>query len=181
MLQLATRFTECGVLGCNRYASNIGVLLLNKLLLTNYGFKCAPTTHQALARSLGNSGRTAAVVALLLLDISHRRPSSPLSRLWHAVNSVLAVCRYPIFLTMCHMLSCSFMGYAFSRFSSLPTKSVRGGLVLTKIAVLATVFCLSVVLGNASLRFIPVSFNQSRRRCSLLNLLVCARHAERGS
>ncbi|KAK9837287.1 hypothetical protein WJX81_003509 [Elliptochloris bilobata] len=89
------------------YASNIGVLLLNKLLLTSYGFK------------------------------------------------------YPIFLTMCHMLSCTFMGYAFSRFSSVPAKSVRGGVVLTKIAVLATVFCLSVVLGNASLRFIPVSFNQA--------------------
>jgi len=130
-----------------------------------------------------SSGLLAAVVALLqwshccCSEISHRRPSPPLSRLWHAVNSVLAVCRYPIFLTMCHMLSCSFMGYAFSRFSSLPTKSVRGGLVLTKIAVLATVFCLSVVLGNASLRFIPVSFNQARQRCTL-NPLVCARHAD---
>ncbi len=82
MLQLATRFTECGVLGCNRYASNIGVLLLNKLLLTNYGFKCALLTRQALAWSLGKSGRTAAVVALRLLEISHRRPSPPLSRLW---------------------------------------------------------------------------------------------------
>ena len=63
---------------------------------------------------------------------------------------------------MCHMVSCTFMGYAFSRFSSMPAKSVRSGVVLTKIAVLATVFCLSVVLGNASLRFIPVSFNQAR-------------------
>ncbi len=75
---------------------------------------------------------------------------------------MLASRRYPIFLTMCHMLSCTFMGYAFSRFSSMPAKSVRSGVVLTKIAVLATVFCLSVVLGNASLRFIPVSFNQAR-------------------
>jgi hypothetical protein len=67
VLQHAAHFTGCGVLGCNRYASNIGVLLLNKLLLTNYGFKCAPTTRQALVWSLGSSGRTAAVVALLLL------------------------------------------------------------------------------------------------------------------
>ena len=78
------------------------------------------------------------------------------------------MCRYPIFLTMCHMLSCTFMGYAFSRFSSTPAKSVRGGVVLTKIAVLATVFCLSVVLGNASLRFIPVSFNQARASAVLV-------------
>ena len=68
---------------------------------------------------------------------------------------------------MCHMLSCTFMGYAFSRFSSTPAKSVRGGVVLTKIAVLATVFCLSVVLGNASLRFIPVSFNQARASAAI--------------
>lgn len=77
------------------------------------------------------------------------------------------MCRYPIFLTMCHMLSCTFMGYAFSKFSSTPAKSVRGGVVLTKIAVLATVFCLSVVLGNASLRFIPVSFNQARASAAI--------------
>ena len=78
------------------------------------------------------------------------------------ISAAVTVRRYPIFLTMCHMLSCTFMGYAFSKFSSTPAKSVRGGVVLTKIAVLATVFCLSVVLGNASLRFIPVSFNQAR-------------------
>lgn len=40
------------MLGCNRYSSNIGVLLLNKLLLTNYGFKCALTALQKYAGPL---------------------------------------------------------------------------------------------------------------------------------
>ena len=35
---------------------------------------------------------------------------------------------------------------------------------MIKVSALALVFCLSIVLANLSLRFIPVSFNQARAR-----------------
>ncbi|PKI46633.1 hypothetical protein CRG98_032975 [Punica granatum] len=90
------------------YSSNIGVLLLNKYLLSNYGFK------------------------------------------------------YPIFLTMCHMSACSLLSYfAIAWLRLVPLQHVRSRLQLLKIAALSLVFCVSVVFGNISLRFLPVSFNQA--------------------
>ncbi|XP_020690779.1 probable sugar phosphate/phosphate translocator At3g11320 [Dendrobium catenatum] len=90
------------------YASNIGVLLLNKYLLSNYGFK------------------------------------------------------YPIFLTMCHMTACSLLSYAAIAWMKIvPMQAVRSRLQFVKIAALSLVFCGSVVSGNISLRYLPVSFNQA--------------------
>jgi hypothetical protein len=90
------------------YSSNIGVLLLNKYLLSNYGFK------------------------------------------------------YPIFLTMCHMASCSlFSCAAIAWLRVVPMQLPRSRLQLAKIAALSAVFCASVVSGNVSLRYLPVSFNQA--------------------
>lgn len=90
------------------YASNIGVLLLNKYLLSNYGFK------------------------------------------------------YPIFLTMCHMMACSLLSYAAIAWMKIvPMQTVRSRLQFVKIAALSFVFCGSVVSGNISLRYLPVSFNQA--------------------
>lgn len=90
------------------YASNIGVLLLNKYLLSNYGFK------------------------------------------------------YPIFLTMCHMTACSLFSYAaIAWMKVVPMQAVRSRLQFVKIAALSLVFCGSVVSGNISLRYLPVSFNQA--------------------
>ncbi|XP_074582579.1 putative sugar phosphate/phosphate translocator At3g11320 [Curcuma longa] len=90
------------------YASNIGVLLLNKYLLSNYGF------------------------------------------------------RYPIFLTMCHMAACSLLSYvAIAWLRVAPMQTVRSRLQLVKIAALSLVFCGSVVSGNVSLKYLPVSFNQA--------------------
>lgn len=90
------------------YLSNIGVLLLNKYLLSNYGFK------------------------------------------------------YPIFLTMCHMTACSLLSYvAIAWMKMVPMQTVRSRLQFLKIAALGLVFCASVVSGNVSLRFLPVSFNQA--------------------
>nr|XP_010907993.1 probable sugar phosphate/phosphate translocator At3g11320 isoform X1 [Elaeis guineensis] len=90
------------------YSSNIGVLLLNKYLLSNYGFK------------------------------------------------------YPIFLTMCHMTSCSLLSYvAIAWLKLVPMQTVRSRLQFWKIAALSLVFCGSVVSGNVSLRYLPVSFNQA--------------------
>ncbi len=89
------------------YTSNIGVLLLNKYLLSSTGF------------------------------------------------------HYPVFLTLCHMLASLLIGVlaSFSRF--LPLKPIKSRQQAYKIIVLSAVFCTTVVLGNVSLKFIPVSFNQA--------------------
>lgn len=90
------------------YFSNIGVLLLNKYLLSVYGY------------------------------------------------------RYPVFLTALHMLSCSFYSAAAVRWIQLvPLQPISSRRQLLKIAALSLIFCLSVVCGNTSLRYIPVSFNQA--------------------
>ncbi|RWR76086.1 putative sugar phosphate/phosphate translocator [Cinnamomum micranthum f. kanehirae] len=90
------------------YFSNIGVLLLNKLLLSNYAFS------------------------------------------------------YPIFLTMCHMSACAIFSYVsivLMRF--VPLQTIRSRSQFLKISALSVVFCSSVVGGNISLRYLPVSFNQA--------------------
>ncbi|KAL4425928.1 hypothetical protein ABPG75_009944 [Micractinium tetrahymenae] len=89
------------------YGSNIGVLLLNKYLLSIFGFKC------------------------------------------------------PVFLTLCHMLACSCMSYCVAASRLVALQPVTSRRQFYKISLLALVFCLTVVLGNVSLKFIPVSFNQA--------------------
>ncbi|XWS28747.1 hypothetical protein CRYUN_Cryun25bG0097600 [Craigia yunnanensis] len=90
------------------YSSNIGVLLLNKFLLSNYGFK------------------------------------------------------YPIFHTLCHMSACSMFSYiAIAWLKMAPLQGVRSRLRLMKISALGIIFCLFVVGGNISFKFLPVSFNQA--------------------
>ncbi|CAM8934770.1 hypothetical protein QQ045_015162 [Rhodiola kirilowii] len=90
------------------YLSNIGVLLLNKYLLSIYGF------------------------------------------------------RYPIFLTMLHMLSCSIYSYFAIRFLRLVhLQHIVSRKQFFKIFALSVIFCFSVVAGNTSLRYIPISFNQA--------------------
>ncbi|XP_048138725.1 probable sugar phosphate/phosphate translocator At3g10290 [Rhodamnia argentea] len=90
------------------YSSNIGVILLNKFLLSNYGF------------------------------------------------------RFPIFLTMCHMSACAAFSYVSIVFLKLvPLQLIKSRPQFIKIATLSVVFCASVVGGNVSLRYLPVSFNQA--------------------
>ncbi|KAJ9184885.1 hypothetical protein P3X46_004570 [Hevea brasiliensis] len=90
------------------YSSNIGVLLLNKYLLSNYGF------------------------------------------------------RFPIFLTMCHMSACAILSYlSIVFFKMVPLQPIKSRPQFFKIATLSVVFCGSVVGGNISLRYLPVSFNQA--------------------
>lgn len=92
-----------------RYASNIGILLTNKYLLSNYGFK------------------------------------------------------YPIFLTLCHMVSCTIMSYGAELAGLVKRQTIKTRIHLVKVTALSAAFLLSVALGNSSLRFIPVSFAQVRR------------------
>ncbi|KAF7828345.1 putative sugar phosphate/phosphate translocator [Senna tora] len=90
------------------YFSNIGVLLLNKYLLSFYGY------------------------------------------------------RYPIFLTMLHMLSCAAYSYVAINFLELvPLQHIHSRKQFFKIFALSAIFCFSVVCGNTSLRYLPVSFNQA--------------------
>ncbi|KAL6337419.1 hypothetical protein AAG906_036733 [Vitis piasezkii] len=90
------------------YSSNIGVILLNKFLLSNYGFS------------------------------------------------------FPIFLTMCHMSACAILSYVSIVFLKIaPLQALKSRAQFLKIATLSIVFCASVVGGNISLRYLPVSFNQA--------------------
>lgn len=89
------------------YGSNIGVILLNKVLLSQFHF------------------------------------------------------RFPVFLTLCHMLACSATSWAVATSRLVPLQHVKSRAQLAKISLLGLVFSLTVVLGNVSLRFIPVSFNQA--------------------
>ncbi|KAL3632506.1 UDP-URONIC ACID TRANSPORTER 1 [Castilleja foliolosa] len=90
------------------YSTNIGVLLLNKFLLSNYGFA------------------------------------------------------FPIFLTMCHMTACAVLSYISIMFLKVvPVQRIKSRSQFVRIATLSVVFCFSVVGGNISLRYLPVSFNQA--------------------
>ena len=88
------------------FTCNIGVLLLNKYLLSTFGF------------------------------------------------------RRPVTLTALHMLACSLLSAAVGTWC-IPRQEVQSQQQLAKIATLALLFISSVVMGNVSLRYIPVSFNQA--------------------
>lgn len=66
-----------------------------------------------------------------------------------------------MFLTLCHMVACSAMSYAVAASRMVPLQAVKSRRQFLKISLLALIFCLTVVLGNVSLKFIPVSFNQA--------------------
>jgi drug/metabolite transporter (DMT)-like permease len=105
--KMSTSVFTVGLIGA-WYFSNIGVLLLNKYLLSNYGFK------------------------------------------------------FPIFLTMCHMTACALFSYvAIAWMKVVPMQTIRSRTQFFKIVALSIIFCTSVVSGNISLRFLPVSFNQA--------------------
>eukprot|EP00879_Flechtneria_rotunda_P026143 GHRR01027849.1.p2 GENE.GHRR01027849.1~~GHRR01027849.1.p2 ORF type:complete len:120 (-),score=6.42 GHRR01027849.1:179-538(-) len=70
-------------------------------------------------------------------------------------------CRKPVFLTLCHMIACATLGYLLSMSSFTPIKPLKSKRQLWKICLLATIFCITIVLGNLSLKYIPVSFNQA--------------------
>lgn len=62
--------------------------------------------------------------------------------------------------TGCHMVACTVWGYLASSLEIVPLQRVQSRWQLVKISVLAAVFCLTLIAGNVSLRYIPVSFNQ---------------------
>ncbi|CAI5965447.1 unnamed protein product [Closterium sp. NIES-64] len=63
---------------------------------------------------------------------------------------------------MCHMTACSLFSYvAIVWMKIVPLQPLKSSSQLLRIVALSAVFCFSVVGGNTSLRFIPVSFNQA--------------------
>ncbi|KAK9815483.1 hypothetical protein WJX72_004464 [[Myrmecia] bisecta] len=69
--------------------------------------------------------------------------------------------RNPVFLTLCHMLACTATSRAAVALRMVQHKHVRSGHQQAKVLALALIFCVSVVLGNVALKFIPVSFSQA--------------------
>jgi drug/metabolite transporter (DMT)-like permease len=59
------------------------------------------------------------------------------------------------------MTACAVLGILFSVLHVTNTKRIRSFSLLMRVGVLSAVFCLTVVLGNVSLEFIPISFNQA--------------------
>lgn len=69
--------------------------------------------------------------------------------------------RQPVFLTLCHMMACCSLAYALSLTRAFPIKPLRSRRQLSKVCLLASIFCVTIVLGNMSLRYIAVSFSQA--------------------
>lgn len=69
--------------------------------------------------------------------------------------------RFPVCLTLLHMMACSIMGYGAVLLGFVKMQHIQSRKQLIKVATVALVFCGSLVLANTSLRFIPVSFNQA--------------------
>lgn len=70
--------------------------------------------------------------------------------------------RRPVFLTFWHMVCCCICASACTSLRLVEEQSVKSYRHMGKIALLAVIFCFSVVGGNISLKLMPVSFNQVR-------------------
>ena len=68
---------------------------------------------------------------------------------------------YPVFLTACHMLCAYVVCLLLRPLSLVPREALRSSSQRLKVLALSAVFCTSVVAGNTSLRYLPVSFNQA--------------------
>lgn len=69
--------------------------------------------------------------------------------------------RFPVLLTLFHMISCTLCCASVVAIGLVPLQKLKSTKHAIKVATLAFVFCCSIVAGNISLRFIPVSFSQA--------------------
>ena len=104
-----------------RYAANIGVVLLNKYLLSYYGF------------------------------------------------------RFPVLLTLLHMVACSLLTAATVAGGFVRVQRLKTQRQFAKVTLLSMAFTVVIVLGNVSLRLIPVSFNQALGACTPLFTAILER------
>ena len=89
---------------------------------------------------------------------------------WFMVNIVLLLMnrallstynfRHPICLTMMHMVACVVLSNLAQLHPGLLRQQLQSKRQAAKVATLAAVFAVTVVGGNLSLQYIPVSFNQ---------------------
>ena len=104
-----------------RYAANIGVVLLNKYLLSYYGF------------------------------------------------------RFPVLLTLLHMVACLLLTAATVAGGFVRVQRLQTQRQFAKVTLLSMAFTVVIVLGNVSLRLIPVSFNQALGACTPLFTAILER------
>ena len=92
--------------------------------------------------------------------------------LWYASNTTVLVLnklllsyhgfKFPVTLTMIHMACCTVLSYLLIvGLQVVPMQALASREHTKKVASLAAVFTLSVMAGNISLRYIPVSFSQA--------------------
>ena len=128
------------------YAANTGILLMNRALLSNFGFRrplLLTLLHMTACAVLGR------VCEPWEERLERKQRGSPPSfSLAERVSEKEAAASAP-------------PPPAPSSSSSSSSSSAPAGPAKSKIAVLAATFCAAVVLGNVSLRFIPVSFAQA--------------------
>ena len=136
------------------YAANTGILLMNRALLSNFGFRrplLLTLLHMSACALLGRAcepweesleGRSLPPPSSSLLDdrVSEKEAASAAAQPPPAPPSA---------------------ALSSSSNSSNSSSPAGGGPAKAKVAVLAATFCAAVVLGNVSLRFIPVSFAQA--------------------
>ena len=58
------------------------------------------------------------------------------------------------------MIACALLAQLASRCQIFALASIQSMKQLSKIALLAAIFCISLTFGNSSLRYLPVSFTQ---------------------
>ncbi|KAJ9528133.1 hypothetical protein QJQ45_005781 [Haematococcus lacustris] len=68
---------------------------------------------------------------------------------------------YPVFLTLSHMVACTALGGIVALSGAMPLKKIKSRNQFSKVALLAFIFCATIVLGNMSMRYLPVSFTQA--------------------
>uniref|UniRef100_A0A7R9W0I2 Sugar phosphate transporter domain-containing protein n=1 Tax=Chlamydomonas euryale TaxID=1486919 RepID=A0A7R9W0I2_9CHLO len=90
---------------------------------------------------------------------------------WYTSNIVLLLLnkfllshtsfRQPVTLTLCHMAACVLLGGLASVTGLMRLHHPRSGAQAGKIAALSVLFTATIVLGNASMHYLPVSFTQA--------------------
>ena len=148
------------------YTSNIGSALLPR---------CAPARHASAphhcmwdaqrALLTWREGAEGAAAAGAPRRAPPDRPRCPAACRLLCLNRYLLSnygFRRPVFLTFWHMVCCCICASACTSLHLVEEQSVKSYRHMGKIALLAIVFCFSVVGGNISLKFMPVSFNQVR-------------------
>ena len=136
------------------YAANTGILLMNRALLFNFKFRrplLLTLLHMSACALLGKICEPWEES----IEMRSRKGSSSSSSLADRVSEKENANASP------------FSSFSSSSSSSTSTSSAvaaaAAGPAKSKVAVLAATFCAAVVLGNVSLRFIPVSFAQAIR------------------